>query len=166
MKTYTIKQGAHYANGLNFKLHSNLHQLNFKAKLSSNCLYHLGNTDDFDINKVYGVTWGLTNDDNSFRIGWNCESNNGLIQYFAYMHIDGTMDEEFLFEESPEVVINFHVEFDRDNDKILVYRLDLGSLEAYAINYPFENVSAMGYYNFPYFGGNKVAPHLMNIGIE
>ncbi len=164
MKTYTIKQGAHYANGLNFKLHSNLHQLNFKAKLASNCIYQFGDSDDFDINKVYGVTWGLTNNDNSFRIGWNCEGNNGTIQYFAYMHVDGVMDDEYLFSELPDTTINFHVEFDRDNDTILIYRLDL--MQVYAVNYPFENVSSMGYYNFPYFGGNKVAPHTMNIGIE
>lgn len=165
MKTYTIKQGNHYANGLNFKLHNNLHQLNFKAKLSSNCLYQFEDEDNFDINKVYGVTWGLTNDDNSFRIGWNCESNNGKIQYFAYMHIDGTMDYEYLFEEYPEVIINFHIEFDRNNNVIRIYRLDINMMP-FNVNYPFEDVSTMGYYNFPYFGGNKVAPHLMNIGIE
>ena len=164
MKIYTIKQGNHYANGLNFKLHSNLHQLNFKARLSWNCLYQLGDTDDFDINKVYGVTWGLTNDNNSFRIGWNCEANNDMIQYFAYMHVEGVMDSEYLFSERPDTIVNLHVEFDRDNDSIIIYRLDLMSV--YSVNYPFENVSSMGYYNFPYFGGNKVAPHLMNIGIE
>lgn len=164
MKTYTINQGNHYCNGLNFKLHNNLHQLNFKARLSSNCLYHFGDVDDFDINKVYGVTWGLANDNNSFRIGWNCQGNNGMIEYFAYMHIDGVMDEEFLFSERPDTLINFHIEFDRPNDSIIIYRLDLMSV--YPINYPFEGVSKTGYYNFPYFGGNKVAPHLMNIGIE
>ena len=165
MKTYTIKQGNNYCNGLNFKLHNNSHQLNFKANLSSNCLYHFGDVDDQDINKVYGVTWGLTNDNNSFRIGWNCEANNGKIQYFAYMHFDGVMDDEMLFEEYPETIINFHIEFDRELDKIKVFRLD-GIPTAYYVNYQFEDVSTIGYYNFPYFGGNKVAPHLMNIGIE
>lgn len=164
MKTYTIKQGNHYCNGLNFKLHNNLHQLNFKAKLSSNCLYQFGDVDDYDINKVYGVTWGLTNDNNSFRIGWNCEKNNGLIQYFAYMHIGGTMEVEPLFEFPPDEVINFHIEFLREENMIGIYNLN--DMHQWSIDYPFGGVSKTGYYNFPYFGGNKVSPHLMNIGIE
>ena len=164
MKTYTIKQGNHYANGLNFKLHSNLHQLNFKAKLSSNCLYQFGDVDDQDINKVYGVTWGLTNDDNSFRIGWNCQFNDDQIQYHAYMHQNGAMVYKYLFQELPEVVLNFHIDFLKDTDTINIYRLD--TMESFSVSFPFTGVPNTGYYNFPYFGGNKVAPHLMNIGIE
>jgi DUF971 family protein len=164
MKTYTIKQGNHYANGLNFKLHSNLHQLNFKAKLSSNCLYQFDDADNFDINKLYGVTWGLTNDNNSFRIGWNCQNNNGMIQYFAYMHKNGSMSWQYLFQELPNVEINFHIEFLKDVNYINIYRLD--AMESYGIWYQFSDVSNTGYYNFPYFGGNKVAPHDMTIGIE
>ena len=170
MRTYTIKQGNHYANGLNFKLHNNLHQLNFKAKLSSNCLYQFPDitgehdADNFDINKVHGVTWGLFNDNDSFRTGWNCGANNGLHQWYAYIHERGIMKYQFLFEEEPNVEVNFNNWFLRSNNLIGIERLDKSG--SYEVPFNFEGVSEMGYYNFPYFGGNKVAPHLMNIGIE
>lgn len=164
LKVYTINQGAHYSNGPKFKLHSNLHQLNFKAQLHSDCLFQLGNEDDFDINKVYGITWGLTNDNNSFRIGWNCQNNNGLIQYFSYAHIGGEVVIQYLFEEVPEVIINFHIDLLRSENLIRIYRLDNDT--QYEQPYPFDGISATGYYNYPYFGGNQFAPHKMTFGIE
>ena len=164
MKTYTIEQGNHSANGLNFKIHNNLHQLNFKAILHSNCLYHLGNVDDMDVNKLYGVTWSLFNDKNSFRIGWNCQNNDGKISYFAYMHKDGQFSSVWLFDEFPEIEMNFHIEFDRIGNFIRIYRLDIPT--NYSISYNFAGVGKIGYYNWPYFGGNQVAPQTMNIGIE
>lgn len=165
MKTYTIKQGNNYCNGFNFKLHNNLHQLNFKAKLYRNCLYHLGTVDDGDICKVHGVTWSLFNDNNSFRIGWNCKHNNGLHQWYAYMHEGGIRKDKYLFEEEPDVEVNFHNEFLRGSNLIGIERLDATGI--YEVPFNFDGVGTLGYYNYPYFGGDPiVAPHLMNIGIE
>lgn len=162
MKTYTIEEGSH-SSGVHFKLHSGKNQLKFYAKFSADCLYDLGNSNNHDINKLYGLTWGLFNDKNSFRIGWNCSAQNGKIQLYAYIHRNGVRSWESIGEVDVEQEFEVYVEFDRTGNIILV-----SNSEGYVgfINYNFNGVVKYGYYNWPYFGGDEVAPHTMNIQLS
>lgn len=162
MKIYTIEEGNHYCNGINVKFHSNVRALHFETNLNSNCLYTLGTVDDFDINKIYGITWGLLNDKNSFRIGWNCQNANGMIQYHAYLHDRGVMRYKYLFESLPGSTEIFGVVFERGSNEIQIF--SSGGITT--IPFDFTGIVNYGYYNWPYFGGNSTAPHYMTMGIR
>jgi hypothetical protein len=175
MKTYTIEQGNHSASGLNFKIHSGLQSLSFSAILNENCLYDLGNNNNMDINKIYGITWGFQPEKNSFRIGWNCYKQNGLIQYFYYIHNNFTRnpvpsdpyDKTMLFEALPGLAYEhrFNISFEKTLNRIGIYINEDSSLIQY-IPFNFSGVPTYGVYNHPYFGGDETAPHNMTLIIE
>ena len=169
---YTIKQGNHYASGINFKLHSGLEKLSFSITPDENCLYDLGNNNNMDINKVFGVTWGLDPDNNSFRIGWNCYKQNGLIQYHYYIHNHGVRipgptdpyDKTLLFESPAEVEQKFEISFYKNTNLIQIYSHWNNQFKT--TNFNFGGVSCCGRYNFPFFGGDQTAPHDMSCRIK
>lgn len=171
-KTYTIQQGNHYADGLNFSFHSGKEWLNFEASFYPSCIYDLGDNDNYDINKLRGLTWGLMNDDNSFRIGWNCEKQNGKIQLHYYIHDRGAMRYGYITEVSPGEWFSFSINFDRtgifihpDGSKTVgVIHIYITSHNlATDVSFNFSGIPKSGYYNYPYFGGNEVAPHTMKM---
>lgn len=167
---YTIKQGNHYASEMNLRPpHFNLKSLSFSVTMEENCLYNLGNENNKDINKVYGVTWGLDPLNNSFLIGWNCFKQNGLTQFFHYSNNhflrnpapSEPHDKTLLFEAPVKTTQRFSLFIDRPNNKVHV-----GSENVIvSVPYNFNNVPIWGYYNRPYFGGNQVAQHDMNLEI-
>lgn len=173
---YTIKQGNHYASGINVKLHSGLGKLSFSITPDENCLYDLKNNNNYDINKFYGITWGLDPGNNSFRIGWNCHKQNGLIQWFYYIHNHGIRtpapgdpyDKTLLFEAPAGIEQKFDILFDKSTNRIIIdtpitpLRQDIYS-NSY---FNFQNVPTWGRYNYPYFGGDQTAPHYMTTIIK
>lgn len=168
---YTIKQGNHYASGLNLKLHSGLEKLSFSITPEENCLYNLGNENNMDINKFFGVTWGLDPDNNSFRIGWNCYKQNGLIQYHYYIHNHGIRipgptdpyDKTLLFEGKPGIEEYFEIHFYKPYDVIEIL---FDNKAVMRVPFNFQNVPNWGRYSFPYFGGDQTAPHDMSCRIK
>ena len=51
------------------------------AHQNTPCKYHFGNYNDYDVNKLWGITFGVNPLKNSIRFGWNCEDNDGKILY-------------------------------------------------------------------------------------
>lgn len=165
---YTIKQGNHSASGINFNAHFGIERLSFSITPDANCLYDLGNNNNYDINKFFGLTWGLDPLKNSFRIGWNCAKQNGMIQYYYYIHNNGKRnpgptDDPFktlIYESLPGIEKRFLVTFHRE--QILVGVVD-ETLDSIPFN--FQGVPNWGVYNHLYFGGNQTAPHDMTVRI-
>ena len=168
---YTIKKGKHFASGLNFNPHYGLDKLSFSITPHVNCLYTLGNANDYDINKFFGVTWGLDPLKNSFRIGWNCSKQNGMIQYYYYFHNKGsrwpgTIDDPYktlICESFPGSLENFTLKFNRRANTITLLRGN--GLNFTMFPFDFNGVPNWGVYNHPYFGGDETAPHDMSMKI-
>lgn len=171
-KTYTIKKGNHSASGLNFKMHSGIESIRFSITPHENCLYDLGNNNNYDINKFFGLTFGFDPLKNSFRIGSNCAKQNGAIQYYYYIHNKGLRvpaptDDPFktlLFETLPKVESLFTAYLNRSGNDITL--LTPNSPQALIIPFNFSGVPNYGVYNHFYFGGDQTAPHDMSMTLK
>jgi hypothetical protein len=169
---YVIKKGNHSSSGIHIKSHKYRTGFAFSAKLHANCLYDLNSNDNYNINKLYGLCWGLDPLNNSFRIGWNCQRQNGMIQYFYYIHNHkirnpaptDNYDKTFLFELPPEIKVTFNIEFLRGQDLIKIYVS--GYPVPFYAPFDFNNVPLTGWWLYFYFGGNNKAPHTMSATIE
>lgn len=156
---YTIKKGNHYANGLNFGIFSGK-RISKVAVFDNSCKYDLGDVDQLDINKLYGFSEGF-HQTNSARFGWRYNIETDKIQLLAYVYNNGNVINEweadtFIIAVECQVEISTEIEIDGD------YYFFRATLNGVTISKPISRtVSGYpgGYLLYPYFGGNKVAPH-------
>ena len=166
-RKFTIKKGAHYCDQ-NALSHVSGTSMNFVAKFDSTAIYPAVITDynhAYDVNKLWGFSEGLNNQYNSARIGWRWL--NGQLQLFAYVYVKGTLLRDPISYDPPfikSVQIGSEV-----NCSIAVS----GSKYIFTVDgvvvQTARGTSASqfsGYQQYPYFGGNLTAPHLINIYIK
>jgi hypothetical protein len=130
--------------------------VSFIAKFDINCLYKLKGVDHHDINKLFGIT-SLFIHKNSYRFGWRAEEDK--IRIFAYWYnrgIRGWHDMGLVNpNESNEYVIH-------GGENYFMFKLNdteffVEDTEDWCDFLTFES--------YPYFGGDKSAPHSMDIYI-
>ncbi len=156
---YTIQKGKQYCDNSTLTL-VNYKSLHFKVKFDSSAIYATSNPwNQFDINKLYGFSDNnAAHQEYSARFGWRW--NAGELEIFSYVYNDGkrsfykitslTIGEEY--DCSIQVAAGeytFTV-----NDKSLKIPRQSTTPEG------------EGYKLFPYFGGDEVAPHRINIYIK
>lgn len=162
MENFLIRKGFHRSNKIIPRFHKNLESIEFVAIFDSNCNYDLKNDNNLDINKLYGISWGWHHKD-SFRIGWNIKNNK--ISLFSYYYNDGYRRNEELCQIDFNEPIIFKIRFHKGLDAIIVDWIKSDKTKGTeAIEYYFPETN-YGYYLWPYFGGNEVAPHKMRIRI-
>ena len=156
---YTIAQGQQFCND-NVFVAASYSELKFIAKFDSSAIYSTkdpGNQDD--INKLYGFADNNTTHHKfSARFGWRW-SNNAL-RLFGYIYNDG-------FRDTKELGI---VAIGKENDCAIkvtstAYQFNLNG-KIYSLPRKSSTVKAAGYKLYPYFGGDEVAPHTINIFIK
>jgi hypothetical protein len=81
--SYRIKKNNHYS-GFHFRPILGNMKLSFECILDETCTYNLGDVDQYDINKLIGLSYGYHHI-NSIRLGWNY--NNILHQILPDMHL-------------------------------------------------------------------------------
>lgn len=161
---FKIKKGCHYSNNLIYKLCYLLNtqdRISYNVTFDSNCYYSFNDVDDYDVNKLFGFSLGLHHK-NSARFGWN--SLNGKIQIYAYCYVDGKriIKEITSIESGKEY--NFTI-LNKD-DKFVFVITSNNLMELYQVSIPKTIEGCCGYMLWPYFGGNKSAPHNMSISIS
>jgi len=168
MSIYTISAGNHYANGVNFGIHSSGKTVSKVAIFHSNCAYDLGNVNQADINKLYGFSVGLFsgNDYNSARFGWRWSIEKQKIELLAYVYINGVRINEW----DADISMGF---FDLNVEIFTEISVLLSGYRFRTVNNGIEIIklvrrggSGMGYNQYPYFGGDEVAPHTMTIELK
>lgn len=127
-KTYTIPAGQHKSTPWNIKFHDGKKILKFTFRLSSDCYYNLGNNNNADINKIYGLNWSLFSDANSFRIGWSCKDQNYMAQMYGYFHRNGIHSWVYLGEIYFDEWYEFYAEIDRANNQIRIVDYEGGGV--------------------------------------
>lgn len=166
---YTIRKGKHYCHPRPFSLKWNLKTLAFDFTFLPDCMYNLGNEDQFDYNKLFGIGWGLNHHKNSYRLGWRYDVVSGKIEIAQYYYNKGVRKfNTILFVEIGKTY-GVKLKFLRDNNSITAYIIDLEAgvlMDSTDLDYYFESVSRFSFLLFPYFGGNQTAPHDMNISIQ
>jgi len=142
--------------------------MNFVAKFDSSAIYPAVITDynhAYDVNKLWGFSEGINNQYNSARIGWRWL--NDELQLFAYVYVNGTLLRDPISYDPPfikSVVIGSEI-----NCRIAI----AGGSYIFTVDGVVVQTARgatggkySGYQQYPYFGGNLTAPHLINIYIK
>ena len=156
---YTIAKGQQFCNDNAF-VATSYGELKFIAKFDSSAIYSTkdpGNQDD--INKLYGFSDNKTTHHNfSARFGWRW--SNGALRLFGYIYNSSLID-------SKELGI---IAIGKENDCAIKvtstsYQFFLnGKIDS--LPRESSTVKAEGYKLYPYFGGDELAPHAINIFIK
>ena len=156
---YTIQKGNQYCDGNTYKAIETT-EMKFAVKFDSTAIYQTQSAENqYDINKLYGFS-----DNNaghhqcSARFGWRWSGK--ALRLFAYVYNNGSVVSKELTTVpiGAEIICSIKV---------------AGSNYVFTVNEVRTTVpraatteKAMGYQLYPYFGGDEVAPHLVNIWIK
>jgi hypothetical protein len=169
---YTIYKGSQFCTPRPLKS-IKTSEMKFYAYFDNSAIYNLNNADQYDINKLWGFSEGFNNQYNSCRIGWayhdgTFDGTNEIalskLRLFAYSYAKGKV----YWKEITSVPIN--------TDIYCSIKLS-GSQYTCSVNVNGVTTSvtvprgttastASGYQQYPYFGGNQVAPQDIFIRIK
>jgi hypothetical protein len=156
---YTIEKDSQYCNNSSYKAIETT-EMKFTVKFDSTAIYETASPENqYDINKLYGFS-----DNNSghhqysARFGWRWSDK--ALRLFAYVYNEGAV----LSKELTTIAIGEEI-----NCSIKV----TGSNYLFTVNGVSTQLprlatteKAKGYQLYPYFGGDEVAPHQINIWIN
>ncbi|HEX3165543.1 MAG TPA: hypothetical protein VHQ93_04735 [Chitinophagaceae bacterium] len=156
--SFTIREGQHYCDQNSVKS-VRTSEMKFMVKFDSSAIYQTvipGN--QYDINKLWGFTEGINNQYNSARIGWSW--NNDALRLYGYVYANGVRH----YQEITPVTIG--------SDITCSIKLSgntyLFTVNGISVSLPRgpSATQASGYQQYPYFGGDETAPHLITIMIR
>jgi len=167
MKNYTIKKGNHYASISIFDRLSNIgwkvKQISVSFRFSKECWWAPPrNSDDNDLNKLCGISYGLNDHSNSVRFAWVPDfTQNGVIKVYGYVYdqLSSGHVSKFIATVKAEDVNSGTIKVAGNQ-----YVLTVGST---SIN--MDNTHGdpnLCFRLYPYFGGNNTAPCDMVIGLD
>jgi transposase-like protein len=165
MKTYIIKKGKHSASGLNFGL-TFRDKIKFRACFTESCLYDLHSNDNYDINKLFGFSTTSFHHIQSARVGWRCIDKKHIeLLTYSYNDSKRAIDEaDVLGKVLPNQWFTCEI---IDKEDFYEYRFFLENNKDMTVNIAHDKKQKdwflFHYLLFPYFGGNKTAPHDMKI---
>ena len=150
-RIYTIKKGSHYADNRETG-EIKTTKLSFSVLFDSSAVYQtIDPVNQFDINKLYGLSdCNSAHHSNSARMGW-CWVNNQL-EIHAYGYKNGLRNSEFITAIPIGKPVDMSIEM---NDS--TYLLKVG--DKFAELPRGCSGQGSGYKLFPYFGGDETAPH-------
>jgi len=156
---YTISSGQHSANNHRYqKIETDT--LRFAVKFDSSAIYTSATKENqYDINKLYGFSDnGADHHQFSARFGWAW--HDGALQLYGYVYNDGKRESRRLgaVPIGAEVMCTLAV-------TPAHYVFSYGDVTQ-KLPRTSTTPHAQGYLLFPYFGGDEVAPHSINIWIK
>ena len=156
--TYTIRRGQHYCDQNTIK-YIRTSEMKFMAKFGNSAIYQtILPENQYDINKLWGFSEGVYNQYNSARIGWSW--NNSALRLYGYVYANGVR----YYQEITTVVIGTDISCSiKVSGNTYIFTVN-GS----RITLPRgpSTAQASGYQQYPYFGGDETAPHLITILIK
>jgi len=155
---FTIRQGQHYCDQNSLKS-VRTSEMKFMAKFDNSAIYQTVIPENqYDINKLWGFSEGINNQYNSARIGWSW--NNDALRLYGYVYAKGVrhMQEITLVSIGTDITCSIKLAGD----------MYLFTVNGVSISLPrgLSTTQASGYQQYPYFGGNETAPHLITIMIK
>jgi len=156
---FIIKKGNHYSNWFNLPFFRFGRSIKFQFMIDSSANYTLNNEDDYDWNKLFGLSNNWNHHQSSARLCWR-RLNEEQYQICLYTYDNGikTISKEMTLDYNTfygtRIIVstnNFYLLF-KDSSIILPRKSE--SL------FPIKLVLK------PYFGGTSVAPHDIKIKIN
>jgi len=162
-RDYIIKRGDHRS-GYYFSpilRRKSIELVSRVVKLNPSMLYDFGGIDNCDVNKIYGYSIGFHHR-NSVRLGWSVDKNIRRVQLYAYLYNRGKRI--IIKLADPITIANGYRDIEcsiRASEKHVHFALydNRGIFCSEDIPFVFPGGCFWGYWLFPYFGGNNVAPH-------
>lgn len=152
---FTIKSGDHKSSAS--LEYTNKKKFNFKVTFDSSCIYKTSDPiNQWDVNKLIGVSDGGLHQKNSARFGWRWV--DGKLELLAFTHYNG----DFFFEKITELEIG------KEYDCVLT----IGDKYTFISNGSivtmdrYKNNNRRNYYLWPYFGGDEASPQDITIKIK
>ncbi|HEY5969547.1 MAG TPA: hypothetical protein VIU35_16315 [Chitinophagaceae bacterium] len=155
---FTIRQGQHYCDQNSLKS-VRTSEMKFMAKFDNSAMYQTVIPENqYDINKLWGFSEGINNQYNSARIGWSW--NNNALRLYGYVYAKGVRHMQEITSVSIGADITCSIK--------LAVNTYLFTVNGISISMPrgLSTTQANGYQQYPYFGGNETAPHLITIMIK
>jgi hypothetical protein len=159
-KSYFIRKGNHRS-GLFPNLYLKMFKTKYDVIFSQNCIYKLNSVDDFDVNKLFGISFGYHHQ-NSMRFGWNID--NDKIAIYAYYYKLGNRFMNKIVSIPVEKVHTFELTVYQVYYELKIF--DENKQLVGWTNIVKPKTVKWGYRLFPYFGGNRCAPHNMEIKMK
>lgn len=156
--TYLIRKGQHYSDLRPFKSVS-VAEMKFYAKFDQSAIYQTSNPQNqYDINKLWGFSEGFNNQYNSARIGWGY--SNGAIRLYGYVYRRGVRHYSEITSVLPGQEVYCSIRISGSNYII--------SANGVSVTLPRGTTAstANGFQQYPYFGGDEVAPQNISIFIK
>ena len=155
---FTIRQGQHYCDQNSLKS-VRTSEMKFMVKFDNSAIYQAVLAENqYDINKLWGFSEGINNQYNSARIGWSW--NNNALRLYGYVYAKGVRH----YQEITPVAIGSDItcSIKLSGDTYLF------TVNGVSISLPrgLSTTQASGYQQYPYFGGDETAPHLITIMIR
>lgn len=159
---YSINKGRHKVQGFHCGL-TFRREIHAKVSFDSSCLYDLKDSDNYDVNKLFGFSTSYFHHRQSARIGWRCI--DGLnIQLLTYTYDKGKRQEPQLIKTvKPNRIFTASI---FDNRVNFGFEVKIGEEIFHKRVMKTDSWFPFRYYLYPYFGGNKTAPHDMIISVD
>lgn len=132
-----------------------------KVVFDETCIYEMDGPDKYDINKLFGFSFG--NQKHSARFGWN--SNSGKIDIYAYVHRNGVVESKKMIDCTPNEVVDLTLKVTNTDYEFTASKRD-GERARTKIPRSKAWYSIFIYRRYPYFGGNKTAPQDMRLTLD
>lgn len=126
-----------------------------------NCIYDLGTNDNFDVNKLFGISFGVHHI-NSWRLGYNCENKNGTMSLYSYWYNNKKRSFSKLFDITTDKIPHFAINIDRATNAIWIKSMHPDYPYESKLDFDFSKCPKWSYMLYPYFGGNCTAPNRMD----
>ena len=159
LRRFTIKKDKHRS-GLYFAPYLQERYFHWQVSFDPSCIYSFNDVDDYDINKLCGVSFGYHHN-NSVRYGWRAVGNKIELSAYIYENKERIMESIGLVDTNKFYNIKLFIL----DDKYVFKIYDNGTL-LYTKEVATSKKLRLGYHLFPYFGGNRTAPHAMCIVLD
>ena len=156
---YTIRKGQQYCDQSTYKTVETA-EMKFVVKFDSTAIYQTASPENqYDINKLYGFSDNNADHHQySARFGWRWSDK--ALRLFAYVYNAGSVTSKELTTINIGSEINCSIKVTSAN---YLFSVD-------GVTTPVPRMSTMekakGYQLYPYFGGDEMAPHQINIWIK
>ncbi len=156
--TYLIRKGQNYSDKRPLKSVSTA-EMKFFARFDQSAIYQtVIPNNQKDINKLWGFSEGFNNQYNSARMGWGY--SNGAIRLYGYVYSKGVRYSKEIATVLPGQEISCSIKISGSTYII--------SANGISVTLPRGTTAAKasGFQQYPYFGGDEVAPHNISIFIS
>jgi hypothetical protein len=157
-EVFTIPKDEHYSRQRHVESMQTT-SLFFKAKFDETAVYTLDDGFQDSKNKLLGFSdCNSAHHENSARFAWQWYNNT--IEIFAYCYVNGQRIEKFLGSVSPGEVANYEIHLSASG-YTFIFKNQKTTIQR-------KNQCEVGLYLllWPYFGGQKPAPHDVNIYLK